>query len=675
MASLSTLVSFNGSDGGTPDAGLIADANGDLFGTTTSGGVSGKGTVFEIIKTSFGYESAPTTLLSFNGSDGETPFAGLIADANGDLFGTTYNGGANDDGTVFEIAKSSTGYASAPTTLVSFNGADGATPFAGLIADANGDLFGTTTSGGGSNSGTVYVIVKTSSGYASAPTTLVSFNGSDGATPLGLIADANGDLFGTTNVGGANGTGTAFEIAKTPAGYASAPTTLVNFNHADGENPTAGLIEDTKGDLFGTTNTGGAFDFNDGTVFEIAKTSAGYASAPTTLVTFGGSDGMDPYGLITDANGDLFGTTNSGGASDDGTVFEIAKTSAGYASVPTTLVSFNGSDGASPAATLIADANGDLFGTTESGGANNAGTVFEITDSGFVPSDSLLLQNRNGQASIWEMNGNARVGGGAVSVNPGPAWTAVGTGTFFSGDTSDILWQNASTGQLSVWEMDGATRIGGGAVSINPGPAWKAVGTGDFNGDHLSDILFQNTSTGQASVWEMDGTTRTGGGAVSIDPGTSWKAIGTGDFTDEGFSDDILFQNASTGQLSIWEMDGNTRTGGGAVSINPGPAWQAIGTGDFYGAGNSDILFQNASTGQVAIWEMNGNQRTGGGAVSLNPGPAWRAIGTDGGGSDILFQNISTGQASIWDMDGTTRTGGGAVSVNAGPSWRAVDLT
>jgi hypothetical protein len=115
-----------------------------------------------------------------------------------------------------------------------------------------------------------------------------------------------------------------------------------------------------------------------------------------------------------------------------------------------------------------------------------------------------------------------------------------------------------------------------------------------------------------------------------------------------------------------------TRTGGGAVAVNPGPAWKAIGTGDFNADGHSDILFQNAGTGQVSIWEMDGNTKTGGGLVSANPGPSWHAIGT-GGGSDILFQNTS-GQTSIWDMDGTTRIGGGPVSPVPGPAWRAVGL-
>ena len=285
----------------------------------------------------------------------------------------------------------------------------------------------------------------------------------------------------------------------------------------------------------------------------------------------------------------------------------------------------------------------------------------------------ILWQNSNGQASVWEMNGNTLIGGGLVSPNPGPAWKAVGTGDFFGGGESDILWRNASSGQVSIWEMNGNSLVGGGPVSPNPGPAWQAIGTGDFNHDGHSDILFQNTS-GQASIWEMDGNKLIGGGPVSPNPGPAWKAVGTGDFFGGGDSD-ILFQNTSSGQVSIWEMNGNSLAGGGPVSPNPGPSWKAIGTGDFNGDGLSDILFQNTSSGQVSIWEMSGTTLMGGGTASPNPGPAWRAVGTgdfNGDGfSDILFQNTS-GQATIWEMNGTHLAGGGPVSPNPGPSWRAV---
>ena len=287
--------------------------------------------------------------------------------------------------------------------------------------------------------------------------------------------------------------------------------------------------------------------------------------------------------------------------------------------------------------------------------------------------------------------------------------------------TGDIFWQNASSGQGSIWDMDGSTLVGGGPLSPNPGPSWTEIGTGDFNHDGHADILWQNAS-GQASIWDMNGNSLIGGGPVSPNPGPAWKAVGTGDFTDDGFSDDILWQNTSSGQVSIWEMSGNKLTGGGPVSPNPGPAWKAIGTGDFNKDGSSDIVFQNTSSGQVSIWEMHGNTLIGGGPVSPNPGPAWKAIGTGDfnhdGFSDILFQNDerpaldlgdegkhlgrrragepqsraelarhrnrrrsdilfqnTSGQASIWDMSGNTLVGGGPVSPNPGPSWHAVGLT
>ena len=331
------------------------------------------------------------TLVSFisdssgEGPDGTMPKGDLIANSKGDLFGTTSQGGANGFGTVFEIAKTVAGYASTPTTLVSFKmetpDFGGIFPQGGLIADANGDLFGTTGGGGANGDGTVFEILKTGSGYASAPTTLVSFNFTDGAgLPGNLIADANGDLFGATEVGGANDAGNVFEIAKTAAGYASAPTTLINFNGADGSGPAASLIADANGDLFGTTSGGGA-NLN-GTVFEIKKTASGYASTPTTLVSFDGADGAGPQGsLVADANGDLFGTTTglSLSVATHGTVFEIKKSPAGYATAPITLASADDTVGS-----LIADANGDLFGTSLDGGAKGTGAVSRSRKPGRV---------------------------------------------------------------------------------------------------------------------------------------------------------------------------------------------------------------------------------------------------------------------------------------------------
>jgi uncharacterized repeat protein (TIGR03803 family) len=444
-ANLTTLYSFcsvgaapNCADGWDPQAGLIADAKGNLFGTTRRGGTgrhhpnglaNDGGTVFEIAKTASGYASTVTTLIDFcslpNCADGGEPQAGpLLADAKGNLFGTTNLGGTGLNiggpfvgGTVFEVVKTASGYASAPTILYSFcslaDCADGAGPVPGVIADAKGNLFGTTSSGGAGagGGGTAFEIVKTHRGYASTVTTLVDFcslaNCADGESPTGiLIADAKGNLFGTTSSGGtaifSSLGGTVFEIPKTADGYASAPIILANFcslpNCADGARPFAGLIADAKGNLFGTTSSGGAH--GQGTVFEIVKTASGYASTVTTLVDFCSlpncADGAEPLApLIFDAKGNLFGTTALGGTGNNGgTVFEIAKTQGGYASTPTILYSFcslpNCADGVTPLAGLMADAKGNLFSTTALGGTGNnggtdfSGTVFEVTDTGFV---------------------------------------------------------------------------------------------------------------------------------------------------------------------------------------------------------------------------------------------------------------------------------------------------
>jgi uncharacterized repeat protein (TIGR03803 family) len=477
MATLSTLVNFNGSNGQDPE-GLIVDANGDLFGTAYQGGANNDGTVFEIKNVGTVaapvYASSPTTLVTFDGSNGAIPDAGLTTDANGDLFGTTANGGAYGAGTLFEIANTGTVaapvYASAPTTLVSFNRTNGANPAAELTADANGDLFGTTSAGGVYNDGTVFEMKNTGTvaapNYASAPTTtLVSFNSPGGQDPYmsGVIADANGDLFGTTIAGGAYGYGTVFEITNTG-------TTLITFNGSNGSDPIAGLIADANGDLFGTSDYGGADGY--GTVFEMKNTGTvaapAYASAPTTLVSFNRDNGAYPVAaLIADANGDLFGTTYQGGANNYGTAFEIKNTGTVaapvYATTLTTLVSFmvQGS-----IAGLIADADGDLFGTT-GGGVYGYGSVFEITGSGFSPPPPPPVLTAGGTANY--------TAGPPVTLDPGltvsdtesvsltGATVSISAG-FLSGDELSVgslqagitSSYNAATGVLT---LSGATSL------------------------------------------------------------------------------------------------------------------------------------------------------------------------------------------------------------------------
>ena len=288
--SLTDLASFNGTNGGaTPSGGLVEDSSGNLFGTTEGGGTSGAGTVFEWVKSS----GTISVLANFNGTNGANPYGGLIEDSSGNLFGTTEGGGTSGAGTVFEWVKSS----GTISVLANFNGTNGANPYGGLIEDSSGNLFGTTYEGGTSSAGTVFEWVK-SSGMISV---LANFNGTNGSNPYaGLIEDSSGDLFGTTEFGGPSFAGSVFEWVKSSGTI----SVLANFNGTNGELPYAGLIEDSSGNLFGTTANGGAN--GGGTVFEWVKSSG----TISVLANFNGTNGANPYGgLIEDSSGNLFGTT------------------------------------------------------------------------------------------------------------------------------------------------------------------------------------------------------------------------------------------------------------------------------------------------------------------------------------------------------------------------------
>ena len=463
MPTLTTLVSFNGTDGQTLFGGLIADASGDLYGTTSQGGANGGGTVFEIVKTGGSYASTPTELASFDTSTARlAPADALIADAAGDLFGTTVGGGTDNNGTVFELVNNGSG-SYTPTTLDSFIGNISASydqQSGDLIADAAGDLFGTTTGGGADGFGTVFELVNNGGG-SYTPTTLVTFDDTDGFSPsVRLIADAAGDLFGEAGGGDANGDGIVFEIIKTDGSYASTPTPLASFDITDGQYPDGGLIMDAAGDLFGTTVSGGAD--GDGTVFEVPYINGSYASTPTLLASFNGTDGQKPEAvLIADAAGDLFGTTVSGGENGDGTVFEITKTGGSYASTPTVLASFSSLNGSF--AGLLADAAGDLFGTTENGGANGDGSVFELTDTGFrlTPPQPPVLSNGGNSVTYTPAGAAVAIDGGlgvsdTSSATLAGATVSIGAG-FLAGDTLNCtnpgglaVSYNSATGVLTL---------------------------------------------------------------------------------------------------------------------------------------------------------------------------------------------------------------------------------
>lgn len=386
------------SDGAVPYAGLISDKHGDLYGVTSAGGANGDGAVFKLAP-----GGTEAVLYSFcsktNCADGAVPYAALTMDSAGNLYGTTVEGGGSNNcrggcGTVFELAPDGT--ETARHAFTNRKG-DGDAPYGGVVADGSGNLYGTTIYGGGSGCngfgcGTVFEVAA-----GGGETILHSFTGypDDGYWPhSSLIADKEGNLYGTTLYGGSGGgshckdygCGTVFELASN-----GTETVLHSFKGgADGEAPYASLIMDARGALYGTTSIGGDVNCGEhggcGTVFELAPNGH-----KALLHAFQGeSDGFFPAaGLVSDKAGNLYGTTVYGGsngcAGDQGcgTVFKV--TSNG---TETVLHVFSGKpQGRYPFAGLIADKAGDLHGTTWGGGSkcirhdhSGCGTVFKIKE-------------------------------------------------------------------------------------------------------------------------------------------------------------------------------------------------------------------------------------------------------------------------------------------------------
>jgi uncharacterized repeat protein (TIGR03803 family) len=349
-----------GVDGVVPIAALSPDSAGNLIGTTQFGGAYGYGVVYRLSP-----KGNETVIHSFAGPplDGGYPQSGVVFSGDA-YYGTTVNGGAQSVGAASLGAVYRVDGEGNETVVYSFmGGTDGVFPIASLIHDSAGNLFGTTEGGGAYlQFGTVFKLDP-----AGNETVLHSFGAGDGAYPLGtLLLDPTGDLFGTALSGGLNDMGVVFKFDS--AGNYSI---VHNFSSArsDGAFPVPGLVRDKAGNLYGTTRGGGAELY--GTVFSIDPAGHG-----ALIYSFsGGADGRDPEGgMIVDDAGNLYGTTFSGGDYGYGTVFKIDSTGN-----ETVLHSFTGgADGANPYAGLVRDGTGNLYGTTGYGGAFGLGVVFEV---------------------------------------------------------------------------------------------------------------------------------------------------------------------------------------------------------------------------------------------------------------------------------------------------------
>jgi len=391
---------FTGTDGANPSAALIADPNGTLYGTTTTGGTSGLGTVFELAPSTTSKTGwVEKVLHNFRGgADGAGPVAALIADSSGILYGTTMTGGAAGFGTVFQLKPPSTGFTTwAESILYSFKaGKDGASPEASLVRDSSGTFYGTTYNGGSSSLGTVFRLTPPVSGKREwTETVLHTFGDSnDGSWPeAALISDSSGALYGTTATGGGvqgDGTpfyGTVFKLTPpTTLNATWKETVLYRFKGSlDGANPQAGLVAGPNGVLFGVTVAGGSLVYGNqsGTVFRLTPAPEGedlWKEDVLHRFTYGG-DGAFPAGtLITDASGTLYGTVEVG-FQLGGTIFKLVPPAWGKSTwTESSLGMAGGADGTNSIGGLIADSQGTLYGTAMNGGSKNAGTVFK-----FVP--------------------------------------------------------------------------------------------------------------------------------------------------------------------------------------------------------------------------------------------------------------------------------------------------
>jgi uncharacterized repeat protein (TIGR03803 family) len=322
------LHTFDGADGEYADTGLILDAAGNLYGGTEAAGPKDAGVIYKLSPPLPGQTVwKETTVYAFSGPDGYVPQASLIADGAGNFYGTTNDGGPENLGVVFELSPPPQGQKTwIETVLYTFSGPDGANPAARLMADSAGNLYGTAAEGGASNDGLVFELSPPPQGQkAWTETVLHTFGGADGQYPVSpLIADGAGDLYGTTGSGGAYGDGVVFKLSPAKPGKTNwTATVLRSFNGKDGRGVAGGVVADRAGNLYGMAAYGGAND--DGVVFKLSPPLAGHTAwTETTLRSFDGKNGKTPYvGLMADGAGAFYGTTEFGGQHDDGVVFKF----------------------------------------------------------------------------------------------------------------------------------------------------------------------------------------------------------------------------------------------------------------------------------------------------------------------------------------------------------------
>lgn len=569
---LSTLLSFDGTNGQKPTAGLVQGSDGNFYGTTPEGGENGKGTVFKISPI-----GVLTTLVSFDGTNGQTPTGGLVRGLDRSFYGMTSAGGANGKGTVFKMTP-----AGVLTSLVSFDGTNGAAPFLTgdtLIQASDGNFYGTTSEGGANDKGTVFKMTP-----AGVLTPLASFDGTNGNAPVGGVVEVSGNFYGTASQGGANDKGTVFKM--TPAGVLTALasfdgitngagpvggllrgsdgnlygagigginpedlgsvfkvtlagelTRLVNFTNS-GRAGLTGLLAGSDGNVYATTRAGGASD--KGTIIKVTPAGIG-----TTLAEFTGTNGAVPSGgLLEGSDGNFYGTTEGGGANDKGLVFKMTP-----AGVLTPLASFIGTNGQKPSGGLV-EANGNFYGTTEEGGANDKGTIFRMTPDG-VLTTLVDFNGTNGQkpsgglvlGADGNFYGTTQEGGAAY--RPDPDGSA-GAGIIFKMTPAGALSTVADF--FDTLDVNNIQNLTYRPLGVIQGSDGNFYGTTQEGGARSMGAIFKSTPAGALTILANFDVSIGIPYFSTIVEGSDGKFYGTTLKEGDG---GILFRVTSAGTMSI----------------------------------------------------------------------------------------------------------------------------
>ena len=638
---LTGLYSFGyGNDGADPQAALVQGGDGNFYGTTQYGGSDGGyGTVFKISA-----NGVLTTLHSFTGTnDGKYPLAALVQGSDGNFYGTTSSGGTNGGfGTVFKISANG-----ALAGLYSFrNWIGGVNPRAALVQGSDGYFYGTTSSGGSNGGyGTVFKI-----GANGALASLYSFsNSNDGADPQAALVQGNdGNFYGTTSSGGTNNSGTVFKIS--PNGALTSLYSLtgdgVNYNY-----PQAGLVQGSDGNFYGTTRGGGASNsttMSSGTVFKISP-----AGALNSLYSFTGfKDGAPPNGLLQGSDSSFYGTTFAGGTSGDGTVFKISPSGA-----LTSLYCFTGgNDGANPQAALVQGSDSSFYGTTSAGGTSGDGTVFKISPSGALTSLysftggndggtplAGLVQGSDGNFYGTTCSGGAGGGGTVFKISPSlygaEILYAFGSVTNANGEALDGVTPLAGLAQGSDGNFYGTTSSGGSSGGC--GTVFKI----SANGALMTLYTF-------GSVTNANGDALDGNGPSGLVQGSDGNFYGT---TSSGGSNGgygTVFKISPNGTLMPLYAFGSVTNANGEPldGANPVAALVQGSDGNFYGTtssggsnGGYGTVFKISPSGALtSLYSFTGGNDGSGPQAALVEGSDGSFYGTTqyrgGGGAGTIFR-------------------------------------